>query len=118
MLVLTHNAPEDEEDASIRFLSGDIAKAVDVARESGGGKNVMVIGADVARQCLKEIRVYLVPVLLRDGGRFFSWPGAREALRLETMGVVRSGQVTDLRFRVVGSRRERRVGRDDRETKE
>ena len=51
--VLTHNAPKDEEDASIKFLSGDIHGAVGVARDAAGGKNVMVIGANIARQCIQ-----------------------------------------------------------------
>lgn len=106
VFVLTHSAPENEKDASIQFLSGNIRSAVDVAREAAGGKNVMVIGAEVARQCIQEdlmdeIRVYLAPVLLGDGVRFFSWPGAREAVRLEAMEVSWVGQITDLRFRVV-----------------
>jgi dihydrofolate reductase len=81
--VLTHNAPEDEEDAY-----------------------VMIIGADVARQCIQagligEIRVHLAPVLLGDGVRFFSWPGTQHAVRLETLDAARWGQLTNLHFRVV-----------------
>jgi dihydrofolate reductase len=75
--VITHNAPKDEEDASIKFLSGDIHGAVGVARDAAGGKNVMVMGANIARQCIQaglmdEIRVHPAPVLLGDGVRFFN----------------------------------------------
>lgn len=41
--VLTHTPPEDD---AVRFLSGDIRKAVATALEAAGGKNVMVAGAD------------------------------------------------------------------------
>jgi dihydrofolate reductase len=53
IFVLTHNAPEDETDPSIRFRASDIRSAVGVARDAGGGKDVIVIGADVARQCIQ-----------------------------------------------------------------
>jgi riboflavin biosynthesis pyrimidine reductase len=65
-----------------------------------------VICADVARQCIQEglideIRVHLAPVLLGDGVRFFNWPGAPDAVHLEMIDAARSGQLTNLHFRVV-----------------
>jgi dihydrofolate reductase len=106
VFVLTHKAPEDEEDMTIRFISGDIRSAIGVAHDAAGEKDVMAIGADIARQCIQEglideIRVHLAPVLLGDGVRFFSWPGAREAVRLETIEAVPWGQMTYLHYRVI-----------------
>jgi hypothetical protein len=49
VFVLTHNAPDDEEDPTVKFLSGDIRSAIGVAREAARGKDVMLLGADVAR---------------------------------------------------------------------
>lgn len=67
-------------------------------------KNVVVFGANVARQCighglLDEIVVHLAPVLLGDGVRLFGGPGTRR-VDLERTSVAQSGQLTDLRFRV------------------
>jgi hypothetical protein len=42
----------------------------------------------------------LVPVLLGDGLRLFDSPGG-EPVRLERVSLGTSGQITDLRFRVV-----------------
>jgi riboflavin biosynthesis pyrimidine reductase len=47
----------------------------------------MVIGADIARQCIQEglideIQVYLAPLLLGDGVRIFNWPDAPDSVRL------------------------------------
>jgi dihydrofolate reductase len=75
-------------------LDGSVAgpnHAVDKARDAGGAKNVLVIGAASARQCIQEglidqIRVYLAPLLLDDGVRFFSWPGTPDVVHLETIG--------------------------------
>jgi dihydrofolate reductase len=101
--VLTHEPP-DPPDPGVTFLTGDIGEAVATALHAAGGKNLEIIGADVARQCLRrglvdEILVYLLPVLLGDGIRFFSSPGLAR-IDLEPLESTRSGAVTVLRFRV------------------
>ena len=72
-------------------------------RAPAGGKNLEILGADVAGQCLRrglvdEILVYVLPVLLGDGIRFSS-PGLAR-IDLEPVSSTRSGAVTILRFRV------------------
>jgi dihydrofolate reductase len=101
--VLTHEPP-DPPDPAVTFLTGDIGEAVATALEAAGGKNLEIIGADVARQCLQrglvdEILVFVLPVLLGDGIRFFSSPGLAR-IDLEPLDSTRSGAVTILRFRV------------------
>jgi len=103
--VLTHRPPDAREDPTITFLPDDIHGAVARARAAADGKNVVVIGASIARQCIDaglvdEILVHVAPVLLGDGVRFFSRPGAGH-VELERISVTQSGQITDLRFRVV-----------------
>jgi dihydrofolate reductase len=100
--VLTHEPPELP-DPTVTFLSGDIGDAVATALDAAGGKNLEILGADVAAQCLQrglvdEILVYVLPVLLGDGIRFSS-PGLGR-IDLEPLGSTRSGAVTILRFRV------------------
>jgi dihydrofolate reductase len=102
--VLTHNPPDPETDSGVTFLSGDVSCAVARALATAGGKNVVLIGATVARECLAlglvdEIVVHLAPVLLGDGIRLFESP-ACERFDLERTSVGESGQLTDLRFRV------------------
>jgi dihydrofolate reductase len=101
--VLTHEPP-DPPDPGVTFLSGDIGEAVATALRAAGGKNLEILGADVAGQCLRrglvdEILVYVLPVLLGDGTRFFSSPGLAR-IDLEPLESTRSGAVTVLRFRV------------------
>ncbi|MGD0373679.1 MAG: dihydrofolate reductase family protein [Streptosporangiaceae bacterium] len=101
--VLTH-APPDPPDPAVTFLTGDIGEAVATALRAAGGKNLEILGADVAGQCLRrglvdEILVYVLPVLLGDGIRFFSPPGLAR-IDLEPLDSTRSGAVTILRFRV------------------
>jgi dihydrofolate reductase len=100
--VLTHEPP-DPPDPEVTFLTGDIGEAVATALDAAGGKNLELLGADVARQCLQrrlvdEILVYVLPVLLGDGIRFSS-PGLAR-IDLEPVSSTRSGAVTILRFRV------------------
>lgn len=101
--VLTHEPP-DPPDPGVTFLTGDIGEAVATALHAAGGKNLEILGADVAGQCLRrelvdEILVYVLPVLLGDGIRFFSAPGLAR-IDLEPLESTRSGAVTVLRFRV------------------
>jgi dihydrofolate reductase len=102
VFVLTHEPP-DPPDPAVTFLTGDIGAAVATARSAAGGKNLEILGADVAGQCLRrglvdEILVYVLPVLLGDGIRFSS-PGLAR-IDLEPLRSTRSGAVTILRFRV------------------
>jgi dihydrofolate reductase len=100
--VLTHRPP-DEPDPDVTFLTCGIEEAVATARRAAGGKNLEILGADVAAQCLRrglvdEILVYVLPVLLGDGVRFA--PPGLDRIDLEPLSNVQSGGVTMLRFRV------------------
>ncbi len=102
MFVLTHR-PLEPPDPAVTILTGDIGDAVATALDAAGGKNLEILGADVAGQCLRrglvdEILVYVLPVLLGDGIRFSS-PGLGR-IDLEPLSSTRSGAVTILRFRV------------------
>ncbi|MEU0877884.1 dihydrofolate reductase family protein [Lentzea sp. NPDC005914] len=100
--VLTHRPP-DEPEPGITFLTCDLEQAVATARAAAGGKNLEILGADLASQCLRrglvdEVLVYVLPVLLGDGVRFSTSGLGR--IDLEPFGNTQSGAVTMLRFRV------------------
>ncbi|MBK3627822.1 dihydrofolate reductase family protein [Streptomyces sp. MBT49] len=100
--VLTHSPP-DAPDPAVTFLTCDIEEAVATARRAAGGKNLEILGTDVAAQCLRrglvdEILVYVLPVLLGDGVRLT--PPSLGRIELEPFATTRSGAVTMLRFRV------------------
>ena len=101
-LLLTHR-PLQPPDPDVTILSGDIGEAVATALNAAGGKNLEILGADVAGQCLArglvdEILVYVLPVLLGDGIPFSS-PGLAR-VDVEPTSSTRSGDTTILRFRV------------------
>src|SRR2546426_8263095 len=78
VFVLTHRPPEPP-DPKVTYLTGDIAEAVATARSAAGGKNLEILGADVAGQCLRrgvggEVFVVVFSGLLGGGVRF-SPPG-------------------------------------------
>ena len=100
--LLTHR-PLEPPDPDVTILSGDIGEAVATALSAAGGKNLEILGADVAGQCLgrglvDEILVYVLPLLLGDGIPF-SAPGLAK-VDLEPVSSARSGDATILRFRV------------------
>jgi dihydrofolate reductase len=102
MFLLTHR-PLEPPNPDVTILTGDIGEAVVTALDGAGGRNLEILGADVAGQCLQrglvdEILVYVLPVLLGDGIRFSS-PGLART-DLEPISSTRSGDATILRFRV------------------
>jgi dihydrofolate reductase len=102
MFLLSHR-PLDPPNPGVSVLSGDIADAVATALDAAGGKNLEILGANVAAQCFQrglvdEVLVYVLPVLLGDGVRF-SAPGMTRK-ELEPLSSRRSGDTTILRFRV------------------
>ncbi len=102
VVVLTHRVPDDPQ-RGVSYVVDGLTEALDAAHALAGGRDVEVLGADLAAQCLRqglvdEVLVYLLPLLLGDGVRF-SPPGAAR-VELEPFHVSRSGPVTLLRFRV------------------
>ena len=102
LFVLTHRPPEQPQ-PGITFLDGDLAEAVATARAAAGGKDLEILGADVASQCFQrglvdEVLVYVLPVLMGEGVRFSTADIGR--IDLEPIGSTQSGPVTILRFRV------------------
>jgi dihydrofolate reductase len=102
VFVLTHRPPAEPE-RGVTFLSCDLADAVATARAAAGGKNLEILGADLAAQCLQrglvdEVLVYVLPVLVGDGVRFSTSGIGR--IDLEPFGNDQSGPVTMLRCRV------------------
>ena len=102
VFVLTHRPP-DEPQSGVTFLTGDLDEAIETARAAAGGKNLEILGADLASQCLRrglvdEVLVYVVPVLMGDGVRFSTSGLGR--IDLDPVEVAQSGPVTMLRFQV------------------
>src|SRR5919205_4592245 len=88
--VLRHDPPPDPpavKGVTGRFLDVDIEEAVTIAKEVAGDDDVVVLGANIARQCLEaglldEIIVHVAPVLVGDGVRLFERTGG-EPVRLD-----------------------------------
>jgi dihydrofolate reductase len=99
MFLLTHR-PLDPPAPGVTVLAGDIEQAVGTALRAAGDKDLEILGADVARQCLEhrlvdEILVYVLPLLLGAGTRF-----ASPRLDLDPISSSRSRDATMIRFRV------------------
>jgi dihydrofolate reductase len=105
--VLRHDPPPEPpvvKGVTGRFLDVPIDEAVSVAKEAADGGDVVILGANVARQCLEaglldEIIVHVAPVLLGGGVRLFERFGG-EPVRLEWISSVSEGETTVLRYSV------------------
>lgn len=87
VVVLTHRPPENPP-ADVEFAT-DLPTAVERAKALAGDRDVNVLGADVAAQCLDaglldEVLMFFAPVLLGDGTPIFRRPGGTR-VRLERL---------------------------------
>jgi dihydrofolate reductase len=103
--VLRHDPPPDPpvvKGVTGRFLDVDIEEAVTIAKDAAGDRDVVVLGANIARQCLvkghlDEIIVHVAPILLGDGVRLFECAGG-EPVELDPISSVDEGGMTVLRY--------------------
>jgi dihydrofolate reductase len=114
VFVVTHRPREVLErkgGTSFTFVTEGVERAVELAREAAGGKDVAVSGGgEVLRQViaaglLEQLELHTVPVLLGDGQRLFDpslglTPG--EGIELVPTRVVDTPGVTHVRYTVTG----------------
>ena len=109
VFVVTHAEREPEAKAggtTFTFVNDGVESAVARAKETAGGKDVLVAGgASIAQQCLRaglldELQLHVAPLLLGGGVRLFDDLGG-EQVEVELIGVLDAPGVTHLRYRVV-----------------
>src|ERR671936_361072 len=105
--VLRHDPPPEPpvvKGVTGEFLDVGIGEAGRGAKEAADGRHVVVLGANVARQCLEaglldEIIVHVAPVLVGDGVRLFERSGGKP-VRLTSISSEVEGETTVLRYSV------------------
>jgi len=102
--VVTHTPPADWPHTETFTFVDSVEKAVQVARELAGEKNVVVASAKIAQQCLDAglvdtLNVDLVPVLLGEGVRWFE-NLAKSPVQLGNPTVIEGNGVTHLAYPV------------------
>jgi dihydrofolate reductase len=88
-------------DVEGRFLNVDIDEAVRLSKDAAAGADVVVLGANIARQCLEaelldEIIVHVAPVLIGGGVRLFEREG--DAVPLRFVSSTQEGATTVLHY--------------------
>ena len=104
--VVTHEKRDrlEMKSAAFTFVNDGLHSALQQAQAAAAGKIVMVMGADVAQQMLKdrlvdEIHIQLVPVLLGSGIRLFENFGDAP-LELTCERAVNSPHITHLKYKI------------------
>jgi dihydrofolate reductase len=103
--VLRHDPPSEPpvvKGVTGQFIDLGIEEAVRLAKAAAEGGDVVVLGANVARQCLEgglldEIIVHVAPVLVGDGVRLFERAGGA-AVKLMPIYSADEGGMTVLRY--------------------
>jgi dihydrofolate reductase len=107
MVVVTHRVPgewADREGSPFTFVTEGVPKAIDVARQIAGDKDVVVGAPSVTWQCLQlglldAVHIDLAPVVLGRGIRLFDHLTAPVELRVtEASG---NPHVTHLTYQVI-----------------
>jgi dihydrofolate reductase len=108
VFVITHHAREPVEmegGTTFHFVTDGIERALQLAKESAGDKDVMLFGgADVINQylaagLLDELELHVVPIVLGGGSRLFE--GVGRDVKLEQVRAVEAPGVTHVTYRVV-----------------
>src|SRR5690349_21579005 len=114
VFVVTHRHRDPFErrgGTSFTFVTDGLERAVELAREAAGGKDVAVAGGgEVVRQVLtagllEQLELHIAPVLLGDGQRLFDpglGLGADDGIELVPARVVAAPDVTHIRYTVAG----------------
>ena len=114
VFVVTHRRREVLErkgGTSFTFVTEGIERAVELAREAAGGKDVAVAGGGellrhvLAAGLLEQLELHIVPVLLGDGQRLFDASlglTPSEGIELVPNRVVEAPEVTHVRYTVTG----------------
>ena len=114
VFVVTHrprDVLERQGGTSFTFVTEGLERAIELARNAAGSKDVAVAGGgELLRQVLTaglldQLEVHIAPVLLGDGQRLFDPSlglGADDGIELVPTRVVEAPEVTHVRYTVTG----------------
>jgi len=109
VFVLTHHAREPlvmEGGTTFNFVTDGIESALNQARAAAGGKDVSLGGGAKAAQqylaagLMDEMELHVVPIILGGGERLFENLAGSD-VKLESVRVIETPDVTHLKYRVV-----------------
>ena len=112
VFVVTHRSREALErqgGTSFTFVTDGVGRAIELAKDAAGGKDVAVAGGGtllrqvLAAGLLDELELHIAPVLLGDGMRLFDASlglGSHEGIELTPVRVVETQATTHVRYTV------------------
>lgn len=105
--VVSHTVPPewDRPDSPFTFVRDGVVRAVELARQAAGDKDINLFSANILQQGLDaglvdEIYIDLAPVVLGSGIRLFNHLGT-SSIRMEPIATIQGTGVTHLGFRVI-----------------
>jgi dihydrofolate reductase len=103
--VVTHHPPENADELPFVFVTEGLERAIGLAKEAAGGRDVSVMGGDMTRQALSaglldELHLDLVSVIFGEGIRFLD-DFEDGPVRLERIRLIEAPTVAHVSFRVL-----------------
>lgn len=104
-VIVSHSVPHDVPDGGVYTFVDSIEAAFETAKNLAGDQDIVIMGANVARQFLKrgfidEVSIHLVPVLFGSGTHLFEGLDG-EHIPLEILDIIQTPEAVHMRFRVV-----------------
>lgn len=107
VFIVTHRVPQEwvSPDSPFTFVTEGVARAIEMARQAVGDKNIALSGAQITQQALQaglvdEIHIDLAHMILGAGIRLFDNLGPAP-IDLERTKIIEGTDVTHLDFQVV-----------------
>ena len=104
-IIVSHSVPKNMPEEGVYTFVDSVEAAFETAKKLAGDKDILIMGANVARQFLQsgfidEVSIHLVPMLFGSGTRLFEGlEGAH--ISLEILEVIQTPEAIHVRFRVV-----------------
>jgi dihydrofolate reductase len=106
-VIVSHSLPQNVPEDGVYTFVDSVEAAFETAQNLAGGKDILIMGADVARQFLQrglidEVSIHLVPVLFGGGTRLFEGLDG-DHIPLDIVETIQTAEAIHMRFRVLQS---------------
>jgi dihydrofolate reductase len=104
-VIVSHSVPQNVPEGGVYTFVDSVDAAFETAKTLAGDKDIVIMGANVARQFLQrglidEISIHLAPMLFGSGTRLFEGLEG-EHISLESIEVIQTAEAIHMRYRLV-----------------
>lgn len=104
-VIVSHGVPQNVPEGGVYHFVEGVETALETAKQLAGEKDILIMGANVARQFLRrglidEVSIHLAPAVFGSGTRLFEGLEGEHVL-LEALDTIQTPEAIHMRFRVL-----------------